>query len=251
VTQVHHTALVGDGVELGERVVIGPQVVLVGAARIADDCWIGPGCVIGTPPEIIGIEHNRHWQAPLPLHGVRIGPRTVVRELSTIHQGSRRPTRIGADCWLLNRVYLAHDCQVGNRVTLSAGTSLGGHVLVGDEANVGMNAVVHQHRMIGPGAMVGMGSVVTRDVPPYAMAFGNPARLHGVNEVGMRRAGVPDEDILLLDADYRDGRMPPVPPAALVSAFEWWAAGAPERPMVAAAAPTGPAASSRLRRHLP
>lgn len=236
-TQVHRTALVGDGVDLGERVVIGPQVVIVGPAWIGDDCWIGPGCVIGTPPEITSIEHNRDWQAPLPLHGVRIGPRTVVRELSTIHQGSYRPTRIGADCWLLNRVYLAHDCQVGDRVTLSAGASLGGHIMVGDAVNVGMNVVVHQRRVIGPGAMVGMGSAVTRDVPPFAKAFGNPARLRGVNEVGMRRAGMAEDDILLLDAGYRDGRTPTMLPASLESSFEWWASAGPARPMVAAAAP--------------
>lgn len=230
-TQVHPTAVVGDDVQLGERVVVGPNAVVMGPATIGDDCWIGPGCVIGTPPEITSVPHNREWQAPLPLSGVEIGAGTVVRELSTIHQGSYRPTRIGAGCWLLNRVYVAHDCQVGDRVTLSAGVSLGGHILVGDAVNVGMNAVVHQRRVIGPGAMVGMGSTVTRDVPPYALAYGNPVRLNGVNKVGMSRAGIEDAAIELLAGEYADGRLPQDLPESVFEAFSWWKAAEPARPI--------------------
>jgi UDP-N-acetylglucosamine acyltransferase len=231
VTDVHHAAVIGDGVELGERVVIGPHAVVMGPATIGDDCWIGPGCVIGTPPEITSVEHNREWRAPLPLSGVEIGARTVVRELSTIHQGSYRPTRIGADSWLLNRVYVAHDCQVGDRVTLSAGVSLGGHILVGAGVNVGMNAVVHQRRVIGPGAMVGMGSAVTRDIPPYALAYGNPVRLEGVNKIGMNRAGIEDVVIERLAAEYSEGRLPQDLPESVFDAFSWWKAAEPARPI--------------------
>ena len=230
---VHPTALVGDGVELGERVTIGPHAVVLGPSTVDDDCWIGPGCVIGTPPEITSVEHNSEWQAPLGLHGVRIGARTVIRELSTVHQGSYRPTRIGADCWLLNRVYVAHDCQVGDGVTLSAGTSLGGHIRIGDGVNIGMNTVVHQRRVVGPGAMVGMGAAVTRDVPPYALAYGNPARLHGVNAVGMRRAGIPDEHIALLANGYAVGRLPAERPDKIADAYAWWIAAEPARPLAA------------------
>lgn len=230
-TQVHASAVVGDGVELGERVVVGPHAVIMGPATVGDDCWIGPGCVIGTPPEITSVEHNREWRTPLPLFGVEIGAGTVVRELSTIHQGSYRPTRIGAGSWVLNRVYVAHDCQIGAGVTLSSGVTLGGHILVGDGVNLGMNAVVHQRRVVGPGAMVGMGSAVTRDVPPYAMAYGNPVRLHGVNGVGMSRAGIGAEVIELLATQYAEGRLPQDLPEAVFEAFSWWKTAEPARPL--------------------
>lgn len=230
-SKVHPSAFVGEGVELGERVTIGPNAVVLGPARIGDDVWIGPGCVIGTPPEISSEPHNRAWDGELAHIGVEIGPRTVIRELSTIHQGSYRPTRIGADCWLLNRVYVAHDCQVGDAVTLSAGTSLGGHIQVGDRVNVGMNAVVHQRRIIGPGAMVGMGSAVTRDVPPFAKAYGSPAKLHGVNAVGMTRSGVPEDVVRLLDAAYAELRVPSEIPESLTEAFAWWNSVEPARPL--------------------
>lgn len=232
---IHPSAVVGDGVRLGEGVTIGPGAVVLGPTVIGDGCWIGPGCVIGTPPEISSLPHNRAWDGELDHHGVEIGPRTVVRELSTIHQGSYRPTKIGADCWILNRVYVAHDCQVGDRVTLSAGTSVGGHVLIGAGVNVGMNAVVHQRRVIGPGAMVGMGSSVTRDVPPYAMAYGSPVRLHGANTVGMQRAGVDAVDVDALAAEYSRGTVPALSSGALAEAFSWWSAARPGKPLGAAA----------------
>ncbi|RZS45167.1 UDP-N-acetylglucosamine acyltransferase [Herbihabitans rhizosphaerae] len=229
---VHPSAVIGDGVKLGTGVTVGPHAVLLGPIEVGDDCWIGPGCVIGTPPEITGVDHPSEWSAPRDAPGVRIGARTVIRELSTIHAGSYRPTTIGADCWLLNRVYVAHDCLIGDRVTLSAGVSLGGHIQVGDGVNVGMNAVVHQRRVIGPGAMVGMGSAVSRDVPPFAKAYGSPVRLHGVNAVGMSRSGIADSDVAVLASAYEQGRPPVELPASLVAAFAWWTAAEPARPLV-------------------
>ncbi|CRK60898.1 Acyl-[acyl-carrier-protein]--UDP-N-acetylglucosamine O-acyltransferase [Alloactinosynnema sp. L-07] len=234
--QIHPSALVGAGVELGTNVTVGPGAVLLGPLVVGDDCWIGPGCVIGTPPEISSLRHNRAWDGDLDHIGVEIGPRTVVRELTTIHQGSYRRTRIGADCWLLNRVYVAHDGLIGDGVTLSAGVSVGGHAQIGDKVNIGMNAVLHQRRVVGPGAMVGMGTAVTRDVPPFAMAYGNPVRLRGVNSVGMSRAGVDDESIALLSAEYARNAVPAEVPAPLAAAFAWWTAAEPARPLAGTAA---------------
>ncbi|GGM47939.1 acyl-[acyl-carrier-protein]--UDP-N-acetylglucosamine O-acyltransferase [Longimycelium tulufanense] len=235
-TQVHPNAVVGAGVELGERVVVGPNAVLFGPCRIGDDCWIGPGCVIGTPPELTTAQHDAGWEARSEWAGVEIGPRTVVRELSTIHQGSYRSTRVGSDCWLLNRCYVAHDCLVDDRVTLSAGVSLGGHVRVGDRVNVGMNAVVHQRRVVGPGSMVGMGSAVTRDVPPFAKVYGSPARLRGVNVAGMARVGIAEDVVRLLSAAYAEPVLPDAVPSVLTRAFAWWSAAEPSRPLVSATA---------------
>jgi UDP-N-acetylglucosamine acyltransferase len=187
---IHPSAVIGDGVRLGVDVKIGPAAVILGPAVIGDRVWIGPGVVIGTPPEISTLAQNAAWAGDLDHKGVEVGRDTVIRELSTIHQGSLRPTRVGAGTWVLNSCYIAHDCTVGDHVTLSAGTRLGGHVQVGDYANLGMNTVVHQRRIIGGGAMVGMGTPISRDVPPFAKAYGNPPRVHGVNEYALKRLGV-------------------------------------------------------------
>lgn len=205
---IHPSAIIGDGVRLGADVKIGPSAVILGPAVIGDRVWIGPGVVIGTPPEISTLTQNAAWAGELDHKGVEIGDDTVIRELSTIHQGSLRTTRVGARTWVLNSCYIAHDCLVGDGVTLSAGTRLGGHVQVGDYANLGMNSVVHQRRVIGAGAMVGMGTPISRDVPPFAKAYGSPPRVHGVNEYALKRLGVSKAQIeqlhdAILDGDVR------------------------------------------------
>ena len=83
-----------------------------------------------------------------------------------------------------------------------------------------------QRRVIGPGAMVGMGSVVTRDVPPFAKAYGNPCRVRGANAVGMTRGGLPQDAVDFLAAAYARGAVPDgqEPPPSLRAAWGWWRA---------------------------
>lgn len=223
---IHPTAVISDGVALGVGVIIGPHAVVLGPCRIDDDVQIGPGCVIGSPPELADAAQNVAWAGELAHCGVEIGRGTVVRELCTVQQGSVGPTRIGAGCWLLSRSYVAHDCQVGDEVTTSAGVAVGGRARIGDGATLGMNATVHQRRIVGPGAMVGMSAAVTRDVPPFAKVHGVPARVRGANSVGMARRGIPKTEVDDLDAAYRAGREPARRGAehpALTAAWRWWA----------------------------
>jgi UDP-N-acetylglucosamine acyltransferase len=223
--RIHPTAVVGPGVELGSGNVIGPYVVLLGPCRIGDDNWIGAHVVLGAPPEIRGFDHGAAWDGELSGAGVEIGDRTTLREFTTVHSGSAHPTRIGSDCFIMNKVYVGHDGAIGDGVTMASTVTLGGHVTVGDTANLGLGAVVHQRRVIGPGVMLGMGAVVTHDVPPYAKAFGNPVRVQGVNSVGMSRQGMAASDVEALGEVYgKEGALPAqwdgtVP---LQPALAWW-----------------------------
>ncbi len=187
--KIHPSAVVGDGVRLGADVVVGPSAVLMGPLVLGDRVWVGAGAVLGAPPEVTGARMNLAWDGDLAHAGVEIGADVVVREHVVVHQGTRRPTRVGAGAWLLNRSYVAHDVQVGAGAVVSSGVAIGGHVVVGAHANLGMNATVHQRRVVGPGAMIGMGTPVSRDVPPYALVHGSPLRLHGVNAYVLLKAG--------------------------------------------------------------
>ena len=223
--RIHPSAIVGPGVELGADNVVGPFAVLMGPCRIGNGNWIGAHVVIGAPPEIRGFDHGAAWDGDLVGSGVEIGDGNTVREYTTVHSGSAHPTRMGSDCFVMNKVYVGHDGTIGDGVTMASSVTLGGHVTVGERANLGLGAIVHQRRVIGPGVMLGMGAVVTRDVPPYAKAFGNPVRVRGVNAVGMTRQGMADEDVAALAHLYSAGDVVPPDwsgPAALEPAVTWW-----------------------------
>ena len=198
-------AFVGPGVELGERVTLGPGAVLLGPCVVEDDAWIGPGAQIGAPPEMTDHVQNAAWAGELEHAGVLIRRSAVIREGAVIHQGSYRATTVGVGSWVLNRAYLAHDVLLGDDATVSAGVSIGGHCVIGDRVNLGMNASVHQRTFIGAGCMVGMGTPLARDLPPYVKAFGSPVRIRGLNAIGMQRHGIDDAQIEALRAAYDSG----------------------------------------------
>ena len=201
---IHPTAVVEGDVVLGTGTTVGPFAVLRGPLVIGDDTWIGAGAVIGAPPEVRSFAHPRS-ASDVAGGGVRIGSRTVVREGAQIHQGWKAVTTVGDDGFLMNQCYVAHDCVLGDGVTLASSVLLAGHVHVGDGANLGLGTSVHQTRSIGRGAMLGMGSVVTRDVPPFAKAWGSPARVRSANVVGMQRGGQDEEVVRLLAEAYESG----------------------------------------------
>ncbi|MGN7135387.1 DapH/DapD/GlmU-related protein [Rhodococcoides corynebacterioides] len=222
--RIHDTAVVGDGVTIGDRVTIGPFVVVTGPVTIGDDCWIGAQVVLGAPPEILGADHFADYEEPSDGTGIVIGPGTVIRELTAVHQGSVRPTVIGENSFVMNRISVGHDVQLGANTIAAPGVTFGGHVTLGPGCNMGMNSTIHQHRVMGAGAMVGMGGIATKDVPPFATVTGNPARLHAANTVGMSRKGYEQSDIDVVAAAYTDGRLPSADALTTATAdhFTWW-----------------------------
>ena len=203
--RIHESAIIGEGVVLGSRNVIGPYTVILGPCRIGDDNWIGPNVVIGTPGETRGGSHPAAWEGDEGVGPVEIGSRNVIREFATIQQGWAGITRIGDDCYIMTKAHVPHDGEIGDRATISCSVMIGGHTIVGEGANIGLGTVVHQRHVIGSGAMVGMGSVVTRDIPPFSTAYGSPAAVRGANVVGLRRANYEEDAIAAIDAVFRQG----------------------------------------------
>ena len=222
-TIIHPSATIGPDVQLGELVSVGAHVSLSGPMVVGDRVVISAGAALGGPAELSGVSQGDSTVSEKS-KGVVIEADVVIRENVVIHQGTSRPTVVGEGSWILNRSYLAHDVQLGRGCTISAGSSIGGHCTVRDLVTIGMNASVHQRRHIGRGAMIGMGSVVTHDVPPWAKAYGVPLRIHGVNRLGLARAGVVDRSVERLEAAFADGCTDVTGvDESLEDDFAWWA----------------------------
>jgi UDP-N-acetylglucosamine acyltransferase len=211
VSSIHPSAVIGPHVELGTGVTVGPFAVLTGPCRIGDGVWVGPHAAIGTPPQMRGGHHPvvaAEEDDPSTSTGVLVGAGTVVREFVTIHQGVERATEVGQDCFLMAYAHVPHDAWLGRGVTLSNSVQLGGHTWIDEGANIGLGAVVHQRSTIGAYAMVGMQSAVTKPVPPFAVAVGVPARVTGVNRVGLERLGVDGTVVEALRTGLAAGEVP-------------------------------------------
>lgn len=206
-TEIHSTAVIAPGAELGSGVTVGPYTVIGPRVRIGDGTRIGPQVVIDGVT-IIGRDNVFFGQANVgadpqdlsyegePTHLV-IGDRNTVREFVTINRGTVKGgglTRIGDDCLLMACSHVAHDCEIGDRVMLANNALLAGHVAVETGAIINGAAAVHQFVTIGKHAYVGGLTRVFLDVPPFMILEGHPARVRKVNTIGLERSGVgPDE----------------------------------------------------------
>jgi UDP-N-acetylglucosamine acyltransferase len=190
-------AIVGPRVRVGDRCKIGPRATLQQNVRLAEGVSVGDGSILGGDPQDLKYEGEETW--------VEVGADTIIREYSTINRATTATykTTIGARCFIMTYVHLAHDCHVGDDVVIANATQCAGHVTIHDRAILsGLNAV-HQFVTIGTFAFVGGGSRVNQDIPPYVKAVGNPMELYGLNSIGLQRAGFPGETIAALKRAYR------------------------------------------------
>ena len=192
-------SLVGSGVTLEAGVRLGAHVVVERDTRVGARTVIGPFAVVGGAPQ-----HTGYKGEPTRLE---IGPDNQIREHVTLNRGTPQGggvTRIGAGCLFMTGAHVGHDCVVGDHVTFANNATLGGHAEIGDRVFLGGLSAVHQFGRVGAGAMVGGLAAVTRDVIPYGSAWGNHARLHGLNLVGLKRKGYGKDQLRRLLGAYRD-----------------------------------------------
>jgi UDP-N-acetylglucosamine acyltransferase len=190
-------AIIGPQVTVGDHCRIGPRATLQRNVRLAEDVLIGDGAILGGDPQDLKYGGEETW--------VEIGRGTIIREYSTINRGTAATlkTTVGARCFIMSYVHLAHDCHVGDDVVIANATQCAGHVTIHDRAILsGLNAV-HQFVTIGTYAFVGGGSRVNQDIPPYVKAVGNPMELYGLNSLGLQRAGFSGETVAALKRAYR------------------------------------------------
>ncbi|MDQ6689387.1 MAG: acyl-ACP--UDP-N-acetylglucosamine O-acyltransferase [Gemmatimonadota bacterium] len=214
-TRIHPTAIVSPEAEIGSNVEIGAYAIVGEGCSIGDDCVVSPratlernvtlgpqvkvgiGSILGGPPQDLKFAGEETC--------VAIGEGTIVREYATINRGTAQSfkTTVGRHCLLMSYVHIAHDCQIGNNVILSNVVQLAGHVMIEDKAIISGLCAVHQFARIGRHSFIGGCSRVSKDIPPFLKAVGNPVKLYGLNTIGLQRSGMDEATIRELKRAYR------------------------------------------------
>ena len=213
---IHETAIVHPKAEIGENVEIGAFSVIREHVAIGSGTWIGPHVVIdpfvdigadckifqyaaiGAEPQALKFSGEETW--------VKIGRGNIIREFVTIHRGTKEGggvTEVGEENLIMAYSHIAHDCRLGKNIVLSNNATLAGHITIGDHATVGGLVAIHQFVRVGNYAFIGGKTAVVKDIPPYMIAAGDRATLHGLNQVGLKRQGFTRDTLKMLKKAYR------------------------------------------------
>ena len=213
--QIHPTAIVDPGAELGAGTVVGPYCIIEAGVVLGPECWLqhhvtvcGPTragarnkfyayCSIGQQTQDLKYQGEPTF--------LEMGNENTFREFCTVNRSTTAEgkTRIGNCGNFLAYSHIGHDCNVGDAVVFSNNGTLAGHVQIGDHAIMGGLTAVHQFCRIGRFAITGGCSKIVQDVPPFMIADGNPAEIRGINLVGLERNGFGPESVKLIKEAFR------------------------------------------------
>lgn len=201
--QIHPTAeikpyaVIGSQVRIGANTVVGSHAIIDGLTTIGQDNQIFPGAAIGLEPQDLKYKGANSE--------VIIGDRNRIREYVTINRATDEgeATVIGNDNLLMAYSHVGHNCMIGNEVVIANSVAIAGHVQIESMAIISGVLGIHQFVHIGTMSMVGGMSRISRDVPPYMMVEGNPARVRSLNLVGLKRRGFNNEEIRQLKQAFR------------------------------------------------
>lgn len=192
-------SMIAEHVEIGDGTWIGPYVTINDFVKIGKNCKIFNGAVIGALPQDLKFQGEESY--------VEIGNNVMIREFCTVSRGTaasgKLKTTIGDNTFLMAYVHVAHDCRVGSHVILVSYVGLAGETDIDDWAIIGGASAAHQFSKIGAHSMSSGGSMVGKDVPPYAMAGKRPLSFCGINIVGLKRRGFTMEQIERIRDIYR------------------------------------------------
>ncbi|HWN98295.1 MAG TPA: acyl-ACP--UDP-N-acetylglucosamine O-acyltransferase [Blastocatellia bacterium] len=212
---VHPTAIIDSTSSLEAGVAIGPHAVIEASTQIGEGCElrahsvikrfttiganniVHEGAILGGEPQDLGFNECESY--------LRIGVSNSFREGVTVHRGTQpgSETVVGSHCFIMVCAHIAHNCRVGDRVIIANNVALAGYVDIEDGAFLSGGVVVHQFCRIGRLAMIGGNSKIVQDCLPFVVTDGVPGRAHGLNVVGLRRAGFKSSEIQRLKEAYR------------------------------------------------
>ena len=214
-TQIHSQAIVSPKAKIGDNVKIGPAVIIgdnvtigsgtsidafaqiIGNTKIGKNCRIFSYAILGNIPQDLKYKGERSF--------LIVGDNNIIREFVTMNVGTEEDSKtiIGNNNLIMAYSHVAHDCVIGDNNVLANCATLAGHVTIENKVTVGGLVAIHQFCRLGTLSMVGGCSKVVQDVPPYSICDGHPAIVHGLNSVGLKRAGMAEENVRMLKKAFK------------------------------------------------
>jgi UDP-N-acetylglucosamine acyltransferase len=190
-------SVISDNVIIGSDTKIGAHCVIEGNTTIGKNCAIFTGAVVGSRPQDLKFKNEKVF--------LEIGDNNIIREYCTLNPGTGEgaKTEVGDNNLLMAYSHVAHDCRVGNGCVLANNSTLAGHVTIEDKAVIGGLVAIHQFVRIGMLAIIGGCSKVVQDIPPFSTCDGHPARVYGLNLIGLRRKGINHDAIKKIDQAFK------------------------------------------------
>lgn len=190
---IHTSSIIPSDLQIGKGNTIGPFCTIYPGVIIGDNNYFESYMAVGAPAEKHGYFLKDAGQ------GLRIGDSNIIKEFTTLHMGTRRPTTIGSNCTICRSSHISHDTIIEDKVTVTC-SLIGGESYIMQGANLGLGCMLHQFSVVGSWAMVGMGSICTKklEIIPGNIYVGNPARYLKLNTVGLTRNKV---DVSLLETE--------------------------------------------------
>ncbi len=190
-------AIIGDSVVIGKGCRIGAHCLIEGNTSIGESCQFFTGAVIGSRPQDLKYKGEKSF--------LELGDNNIIREYCTFNSGTGAGGRtvVGNNNLFMAYAHIAHDCRVGNNCIIANNGTLAGHVVIEDKVVVGGLAAVHQFVRVGTLAIIGGCSKAVQDIPPYSTCDGHPARIYGLNRIGLRRNAITKESIEALHQAFK------------------------------------------------
>lgn len=179
--KIASNCIIGENVKIDTGCEIGPNVVILGNTIIGKNNKIHAGAVIGNITQALTYKGEKSY--------LIIGNNNIIREYVTINatEGKETPTIIGNNNLFMAYSHIAHHCKIGNNIVIANSGTLGGHVIIEDNVIIGGLAAIHQFCRVGKYSIIGGLSKIVKDVIPFITCDGNPARLRGLNYIGLKR----------------------------------------------------------------
>src|SRR3989338_7367698 len=212
---IHKTAIVApeaqisSDVEIGAFTVIGTKVKIDRGVKIGNSCLVDGSTVIGAGCQIYSGVIIGSIPQDLKYKGedtkLIIGENNIIREYTTINLGTieKGLTQVGSNNLIMAYSHIAHDCVIGDNCVLANCATLAGHVSIEDRAVIGGLVAIHQFTRVGKMSIIGGCSKVVQDIPPFSTCDGHPAKVYGLNLVGLRRAQVSNQAVANLKSAFK------------------------------------------------